>query len=359
MLKSCKIFKKCPKGTFKKGEVFWVKKVCVVLFIVALLVGIVPTVMAARNLRVAVVIAGELGDKSFYDSSNQGLLKAEADLGITGKVLQCKTDPANYMPQMIAASSNFDLVVVVGYELIDTLTQVAPQFPNVDYIYIDDVVKAGQVTSITFKQNESSFMGGVLAAMVVDSKGFPMNTGRKIVGFVGGEDYSVMRDFLTGYEQGVHYIDPDIKVLTGYVGGWDDPATAKELALDQYHQGASVIFQVAGGSGLGVIDAAKQADFWAIGVDSPQGYLAPHHILTSVIKNVGNAVYDMIKAKLDGTYKKGVVYTYGIAENGVGLSYSQEMLQNVPASMIQRLIQIRTDIITGKIKVKSYFDTNQ
>ncbi len=333
------------------------KKTMVILtLLVFAFVGIYSSAFGAAKLKVALVIAGELGDKSFYDSSYQGLLKAERDLGIYGKVLPCKTDPANYMPQMIAASTNFNMVIVVGYELIDTLKRVAPQFPKVDYVYIDDIVKAGQVTSIIFKQNESSFMAGALAAMITERKNFPMVNSKKIIGFVGGEDYSVIRDFLTGYTQGAHYIDPDVKILTGYVGGWDDPATAKEIALDQFHRGADVIFQVAGGSGLGVIDAAKQAGFWAIGVDSPQGYLAPNHILASAVKNVGNAVYDMIKDKLNGTYKRGVVYTYGIANNGVGLSWSKEMLKNVPADIIRRLIHIRTDIITGKIKVKSYFD---
>ncbi|WP_456400520.1 BMP family lipoprotein [Mesoaciditoga sp.] len=333
------------------------KKV-VALFFVALLftLGMYSTAFSASHMKVALVIAGELGDKSFYDSSYQGLMRAEKDLGIYAKVLPCKTDPANYMPQMIAASMNFNMVIVVGYELIDTLKQVAPQFPKVDYVYIDDVVKSGQVTSIVFKQNESSFMAGALAAMITERKGFPMVNGEKIIGFVGGEDYSVIRDFLIGYEQGAHYVDPEVKILTGYVGGWDDPATAKEIALDQFHHGADIIFQVAGGSGLGVIDAAKQAHFWAIGVDSPQGYLAPNNILTSVVKNVGNAVYDMIKDKLSGTYKRGTIYTYGIANNGVGLSYSRVMLKNVPADVIRKLIQIRTDIITGKIKVKSYFD---
>ncbi len=332
------------------------KKFLVLLSITALLVGIAPSVLATSRLRVALVIAGELGDKSFYDSSYQGLLRAEHDLGVYGKVLPCKTDPANYMPQMIAASSNFNLVIVVGYELIDTLTQIAPEFPKVDYVYMDDVVKAGQVTSIVFKQNESSFMAGALAAMITERKKFPMINDQKVVGFIGGEDYSVIRDFLTGYTQGAHYIDPKVKVLTGFVGGWDDPATAKEIALDQFHHGADVIFQVAGGSGLGVIDAAKQSKFWAIGVDSPQGYLAPNNILTSAVKNVGNALYDMVKEKLNGTYKRSTVYTYGISNNGVGLSYSSEMLKNVPADVFRKLIQLRTDIITGKIKVKSYFD---
>ncbi len=333
------------------------KKLGVILSVVVLLlVGMYSMALGATPMRVALVIAGELGDKSFYDSSYQGLLKAERDLGVYGKVLPCKTDPANYLPQMIAASTNFNMVVVVGYELIDTLKQVAPQFPNVDYVYVDDIVKEGQVTSIIFKQNESSFMAGALAAMITERKGFPMVNSKKIIGFVGGEDYSVIRDFLIGYEQGAHYVDPNVKILTGYVGGWDDPATAKEIALDQFHHGADVIFQVAGGSGLGVIDAAKQAHFWAIGVDSPQGYLAPNNILASAVKNVGNAVFDMIKAKLNGTYKRGTIYTYGISNNGVGLSYSKVMLKNVPADVIQKLIQLRTQVITGKIKVKSYFD---
>ncbi len=322
------------------------KKALIVLLILSVFV-----VSFASALKVAVVIAGELGDKSFYDSSNAGLQRAIHDFNIVGKILPCKTDPANYMPQMVNAASNFNLVIVVGYELIDTLQQIAPEFKNTDFVYVDDIVKLPEVTSIVFKQNESSFMGGALAALMIDSKNLP-----KYVGFVGGEDYSVIRDFLIGYTQGVHYVDPNIKVLTGYVGGWDDPATAKQIALNQYSQGAHVIFQVAGGSGLGVIQAAKDNNFYAIGVDSPQGYLAPKHVIGSVVKHVDSAVYDMIQKELNNTFKRGRIYYYGIANNGVGLSYSQEMLSNVPADIIQKLISLRTDIITGKIKVKSYFD---
>jgi basic membrane protein A len=322
------------------------KKFVFVLFLV-----LVISLTFASTLKVAIVIAGELGDKSFYDSSNLGLQKAIKDFGIVGKILPCKTDPANYMPQMVNAASNFKLVIVVGYELIDTLQQIAPEFKNTDFVYIDDVVNLSEVTSIVFKQNESSFMGGALAAMFIDKNNLP-----KYVGFVGGEDYSVIRDFLIGYTQGVHYVDPKIKVISGYVGGWDDPATAKQIALNQYNQGAHIIFQVAGGSGLGVIEAAKDNNFYAIGVDSPQGYLAPKHVLTSVVKHVDTAVYDMIKDELNGTFKRGRIYYYGISNNGVGLSYSKEMLTNVPADIVQKLISLRTDIITSKIKVKSYFD---
>ncbi len=317
---------------------------------VILLIGIFVFSFAS-TFKVAVVIAGELGDKSFYDSSNAGLQNAISDFHIVGKILPCKTDPANYMPQMVNAASNFNLVIVVGYELIDTLQQIAPEFKNTDFVYIDDIVKLPEVTSIVFKQNESSFMGGALAAMMIDYKKLP-----KYVGFIGGEDYSVIRDFLTGYTQGVHYVDPSIKILTGYVGGWDDPATAKQIALNQYGQGAHIIFQVAGGSGLGVIEAAKDKNFYAIGVDSPQGYLAPHNVIGSVVKHVDTAVYDMIKRELNGTFERGVIYYYGIDNNGVGLSYSSEMLSNVPANIIQKLISLRTEIITGKIKAKSYFD---
>ncbi len=320
------------------------------LLLILVLVGVI-TFSFASTLKVAVVIAGELGDKSFYDSSNAGLQKAINDFHIVGKILPCKTDPANYMPQMVNAASNFKLVIVVGYELIDTLQQIAPEFKNTDFVYVDDIVKLPEVTSIVFKQNESSFMGGALAAMMIDEKKLP-----KFVGFVGGEDYSVIRDFLTGYTQGAHYIDPSIKVLTGYVGGWDDPTTAKQIALNQYNQGAHVIFQVAGGSGLGVIQAAKDNNFYAIGVDSPQGYLAPKNVIGSVVKHVDTAVYDMIKRELNGTFDRGKIYYYGISNNGVGLSYSKEMLSNVPANIVQKLISLRTDIITGKLKVKSYFD---
>ncbi len=308
--------------------------------------------ISKTKLKVALVVSGELGDKSFFDSSKAGLDRAVKELGVYAKVLECKYDPANYVPYLVTAAQNFDMVFVVGFELYDALKQVAPQFSNVDFVRLDEEGKIAHVTFIDFLENEGSFLAGALAAMMTVRKNDPRVNPQKIIGAVCGEDIPVIHNFLVGYEQGAKYIDPETKVLVGFVGSWSDPAKGKEMAVNQHKNGADVIFQIAGATGEGVITAAKEGGFYAIGVDSPQEWLAPDAVIASMVKRCDNAVYDMIKAKLNGTYKRGYVYKYGLKNNGVGLDW--EYMKLVPEDIKKKLKKIEKDIIDGKIKVKEY-----
>ena len=310
---------------------------------------------SAAPLRVAVVVAGGLGDKSFYDSSDAGFRKAVKELGIQGKVIECKYDAANYVPYLAAAAKNFDMVFIVGFEIVDALTQVAPQFPKTEFVQMDMSGKIAHVSFVNFKENEGSFLAGALATMMTNRSGDPRVNKKEIIGAVGGQDIPVIRNFITGYEQGARYVNPKIKVISGFVGNWDDPSKGKEMALAQHSQGADVIFQIAGGSGQGVITASKEKKFYSIGVDSPQEHLAPGSVLTSMVKRCDVAVFSLIKDKIDGKYKRGHTYVYGLKEKGVGLSlWTEEAKKTVPADVIAKIEKLEKDIVSGKIKVNSY-----
>ncbi|WP_024821650.1 MULTISPECIES: BMP family lipoprotein [Aminobacterium] len=331
------------------------KKVwCLLLAGVLLFSSLAGVAAAADTLKVALVIANKLGDASFYDSANAGLERAKKELGIIGKVVECNFDPANYVPYLATAAKNFDLVFVVGFEFMDAIEQVAPEFPNTDFAYFDVSGETAHVTYVDFKENEGSFLAGALAALMTTRENDPHVNKEAIIGAVGGEDIPVIHNFFVGYEQGAKYVNPDCKVLTGFVGSWSDPAKGKEMALNQYHNGADVIFQVAGGTGEGVIAAAKEAGFYAIGVDSPQEHLAPEVVLTSMLKRLDNAAFDLIKAKLDNNYPRGQVVSYDLKNNGVGLNWPESALKLVPQDVRDRLDEVTKEIIEGKVVVEEY-----
>ncbi len=331
------------------------KKVwCLLLAGVLFFSSLAGVAAAADTLKVALVIANKLGDASFYDSANAGLERAKKELGIIGKVVECNFDPANYVPYLATAAKNFDLVFVVGFEFMDAIEQVAPEFPNTDFAYFDVSGETAHVTYVDFKENEGSFLAGALAALMTTRENDPHVNKEAIIGAVGGEDIPVIHNFFVGYEQGAKYVNPDCKVLTGFVGSWSDPAKGKEMALNQYHNGADVIFQVAGGTGEGVIAAAKEAGFYAIGVDSPQEHLAPEVVLTSMLKRLDNAAFDLIKAKLDNNYPRGQVVSYDLKNNGVGLNWPESALKLVPQDVRDRLDEVTKEIIEGKVVVEEY-----
>lgn len=326
-----------------------------VIFCILTLMFVFTGGASAAPLRVAIVVAGGLGDKSFYDSSDAGFRRAVKELGIQGKVIECKYDAANYVPYLAAAAKNFDMVFIVGFEMIDALTQVAPQFPKTEFVQVDMGGKVAHVSFVNFKEHEGSFLAGALASMMTSRSGDPRVNKKEIIGAVGGQDIPVIRNFITGYEQGALYINPKVKILSGFVGNWDDPAKGKEMALAQYSQGADVVFQIAGGSGQGVIAASKEKKFYSIGVDSPQEHLAPGSVLTSMVKRCDVAVFTLIKDKIEGRYKRGFTYVYGLKEKGVGLSlWTEEAKKTVPADVIAKLEKIEKDIVSGKIKVNAY-----
>lgn len=339
---------------FKKSIAF----LLILMMVAALLAGCGggQTEEPAPNenaLKVGLIVAGGFGDRSFYDSALEGVTRAENELGIIKSTYECKQDASLYNDLMVEASQNNDIVVVNGFQFYDLVQEIAPQFPDVKYIYIDDALQGPEnLTSIDYLENEGAFLAGALAAMVTtytDKEG--INPEKKI-GAVGGMDIPVIRNFMVGYEQGAKYIDPEVKVLINYAGDFEDPAKGKENALDLYGKGADVVFQVAGKTGEGVFQAAKEVGAYAIGVDGDQSYIAPDVIISSMLKQVGLSIYESIQKIQEGTFEMGTVIRYGLNENGVGLTYNDNMKRHVPEEFITKLQEIEEKIRSGEIVVE-------
>lgn len=213
----------------------------------------------SEDLTVCVVVSSAFGDKSFNDSAKEGVDKLEADYGIKVKTIECQLE--NFKQGMMDAAEKSDIVVLAGWEFYE-VPEVAKEYPDTKFIWVDNpaegIEELPNLLCITYAQNEGSFLAGFVAAKT-------SKTG--VVGAVGGEDNDTINDFLTGYKQGAEYANPEIKVVTNYANTYEDPAKGKECALALNGQGADVIFQVAGNTGNGVFAAAKEAGFYAIGVD--------------------------------------------------------------------------------------------
>ncbi len=298
----------------------------------------------SEALKVSLVVAGGLGDRSFYDSSNEGLEMIKKDFGVDGKVLECKNDATLFTDQLVQASNISEVVVVVGFEFYDVIQEVAKEFPAVKYIYIDNVIEGVEnITSIDYKENEGAFLAGALAAMT-------SKTGK--IGMVGGMDIPVIRNFQVGYEAGAKEVNKDIVVETIYAGDFEDPAKGKESALALYGKGVDIIFQVAGKTGEGVFEAAKDQGKMAIGVDSDQRYINPEVIVASMIKGVNLSIYESVQKINEGTFEAGKTYEYGAKENGVRMAYgTEDMIQIVTDETKAKIEELNQKIISGEIKV--------
>ncbi|MBF8984769.1 BMP family ABC transporter substrate-binding protein [Lutibacter sp. B2] len=308
---------------------------------------------AKGELKVSLVVAGGLGDRSFYDSSNAGLEMAKEKLGIEGKVLECKNDPSLYGDQLIQASNISDVVVVVGFEFYDVIKEVAQEFPDKKYIYIDNTVEGvDNITCIDYMENEGSFLAGALAAMATNDTNIKGMNEEAKVGMVGGMDIPVVRNFQVGYEAGAKYVNPDVKVETIFAGDFEDPAKGKESALALYAKGVDIVFQVAGKTGEGVFEAAKDVNQYAIGVDTDQRFINPDAIVASMTKGIALSIYESIDRIQKGEFKSGSIYKYGINENGVDVAFgTEDMKQIVTEDMIKKVNEIKEKIKTGEITV--------
>ena len=299
---------------------------------------------------VAVVYStGGKGDKSFNDATFRGLQKAQKELGITFKEYEPKdpaTEAKNALTQF-AESGEFDVIIAVGYTMKDSLVAVAQTFPDQKFAIIDETVNGlPNVASILFKEQEGSFLVGALAGMM-DKTG--------TIGFVGANESELINRFYAGYEQGAKYVKPEIKVLPVYIGGnnaFNDQASAKAKTETLVQQGADVIYHAAGASGLGVFQAVKEKNIYGIGVDSDQDGLYPGTILTSMLKYVDNATFDIIKAAVDGKFE-AKLQTFGIKENGVGTTNFEFTKDKIGEENLKKLEQIKQDIKDGKIVVKA------
>ena len=285
-----------------------------------------------------------LGDQAFNDATWEGFTALNEEFGVQVKVVETN-EQAQYVPNLSTlAEQEEDLIVGVGFLLKDAVNEVAQIYPDVNFALIDNFVDQPNVACIQFAENEGAFLMGAIAALMTES-------GK--VGFVGGMETDVVKKFEAGYRAGVMTIDPDMEVLVSYAGAFNDPAKGKELALAQYDQGADVVFQVAGFTGTGVIDAAVERDQMVIGVDRDQNYLAPDNVISSMMKGLGAGVYDVGTMLIDGEFKGGS-YRYGVAEGGIGIAPTTS--KNVPADILEQVEALKQRIIDGEIAPPATLD---
>lgn len=305
------------------------------------------------TLKVGLVLAGGLGDRSFYDSANEGVEKAKEDLGIEYKVYECRNDPSLYSDQLVQASEYADIVAVVGHEFFDLAQEIPLEFPDVYYIYVDNEIEGiDNLITISYMENEGSFLAGALAAMLTTETSIEGIDEGKVIGMVGGLDIPVIRNFYAGYEAGAKYIDPDMDVRVIYAGDFEDPAKGKEAATALYSGGADIVFHAAGKTGEGVFEAAAELGKYAIGVDSDQRYINPDHIVASMIKKVGQSIYDTIIKIQNDDVEKGKAIFYGLDQDGVGLGFgTDDMPQFATEEMKAQIEEIKEKIVNGEIKV--------
>lgn len=302
----------------------------------------------AEGLKVGIVYStGGKGDKSFNDSAFRGLERAQKELGITFSEYEPKdpsTEALNQLRQY-AESGEYGLIIAVGFSMKDSLVAVAKEFPEQKFAIIDErVTDLPNVASLNFKEEEGSFLMGAVAAMM---------TKTNVVGFVGGVEVPLIQKFEAGFIQGAKYVKPDIKVLGVYVGGangFNDTPAGKAKAETLIQQKADVIYHAAGATGLGVFQAAKEKGIYAIGVDSNQDSIEPGIILTSMVKNVDVAVFNLIKEITAGTFK-AQVYEFGIKEGGVGTTQFEFTKDKIGAENLKKLDEIKAKIVSGEIKV--------
>lgn len=311
-----------------------------------------------KKIKVALVLAGFLGDKSFNDSSYIGAEQAIKDYGVEVKVMESKV-PAEWESNFLAmANDGYDIVIGVSTQLQDIVLKHAKSFPNVKFALIDGIANGDNIVSSIFAQNEGSFLAGAAAAMFTTNTTIPGVNADKVVGWVGGMDIPVLADFFTGYKQGVEYIDPSIKILQSFAGTFNDPLKGKELTIAQYGLGADIVMNVASGTGNGVLEAAKEQGKYAIGVDLDQDATYPGSILTSMLKRVDRATYMVIESVVQDTFKGGEVIYLDISNGGVGLT-DMSVIQGVlkdkfPKSIIDTIKQLEEKVKKGEVVIKNY-----
>lgn len=314
----------------------------------------------AGKIKVGIVFdIGGKNDRSFNAAAWEGVRRAEKDLDIVLRDVE-PGNPTSIEPAMRAfAEENFDLIIGVGFAQGPIMEKVAKDYPNIKFAIVDGVIldKDGKpllnVASLVFREHEGSYLVGMLAAM-------KSKTG--VLGFVGGMDIPLIHRFETGYEEGAKSINPNIRVIDNYVGvtdsAWNNPGKGKELALSQIERGADVLFTAAGNSGLGAFDAVEQygknadgiANKFVIGVDSNQNGVKPGFVLTSMVKHVDNAVYDVVKEIKDGKFNGGF-HVFGLDKDGVAYAVDSNNQMLITPEETKKIEAAKRKIIAGEIKV--------
>ncbi|HET8605533.1 MAG TPA: BMP family ABC transporter substrate-binding protein [Gaiellaceae bacterium] len=303
----------------------------------------------AKQLKVGLSLdLGQLNDRGFNHLSYVGLTRAERELGIEGRIHEAASSQ-DYIPNMTSfARQGFGLIIAIGFDQANAIAAVAKKFPQTHFAIVDVdwstlPGKPKNVRGLLFREQQVGYLAGYLAGLVVkDGIGYAKKV--PVVSTVGGEKQPPVDRYIAGYQAGARAAYPGIKLLNGYSQDWVAQDKCKELALNQIAAGSQVVFQVAGGCGLGALDAAKEQGVWGIGVDADQSYLGPQ-VLTSATKGVDEAVFQTIRDTVRGEFTGGN-RIYGLDKRGVGLG---KISPKVPKSIVAKVDAIKQEIVDGKI----------
>lgn len=301
-------------------------------------------VVKEEKTKVGIVLSvAGLGDKSFNDSAYRGLKKAEEELGIEFKYVEPNSPAEDEGFLREFAENDFDLVIGMGFMMMDSVEKVSKEFPDTNFAIIDSVVDTPNTMSINFSEDEGSFLMGALASMMSE-------TGT--IGFIGGMEVPLIKKFEVGYVAGAKYVNEDIKPLILYISGpnpFNDPVRGKEAGKSLISQGADVIYHAAGPTGIGMFAAAKEAGIYAIGVDSNQDAEEKGTVLTSMMKNIDTTLYNVVKDLKAGNFKSGTV-VFSVAENGVGTTEFEFTKDIIGEEKIAKLKDIEEKLRNKEIK---------
>ncbi len=319
--------------------------------------------------KVALLLPGKLGDKSIFDSAQNGMDMIKEKYGEEVKIttVEMTDDSTKFLPTLYEFSdANYDLIITGTWLIPDELSEVASQYKDISYISFDypvdyDNNDLDNVYSITYKANEGAFLGGIAATLVSESN-LEFANEESHIGFLGGIDAPGINDFLVGYIQGAQYVNEDVNVNVAYIGSFTDSAKAKEMSLSQYKAGVDISFNVAGPAGLGMVDAAYDANAYVIGVDADQALLFEEAqpekaktIVTSAMKNVDQSLVRAMDMYFEGSLPVGTTETLGLKENGVSLAENKYYDLYLTAEQKEIISEAEAKILNGEIVVDTAY----
>lgn len=307
-----------------------------------------PSGSTGDTIKVGIVLStGGLGDKNFNDMTYAGAEQAQKDFGIEFDYVETQS-ASDFLPsyRMFAESGEYDLIIGLAADQTEAITEISQDFPEQKISHIDSSTDLPNVSAVYTKWQEQTFLTGVVAGLGTLSDMEKANADN-VVGVILGQDQPTLRLGVVGFEAGVRYVNPDCEVLEAVVGDFNDPGKAKEIALSMYNRGADFIQHIAGASGMGVFNAAKESDRYAFGVGGNQNYMEPDYIVATALRDVNTIVYNEIKALVEGTWEAGV-HISGIKEGSVGFDNSQSNIE-LPEDIAKAVEDIKAMIISGDL----------
>jgi basic membrane protein A len=324
-----------------------------------LFAGILASACAApaaqeEKTTVGVFVSDSFGDRAFFDIALGGIEQIEEEFGVAVNKYEGKLDNDNFTTLLTQAASTDDLVFVLGFEAIDAMLEAAAKNPDTLYVFVDAVLGSPDVVSLGYKDHEGAFLAGALGGLLTTRTEVQFINEDKVIGYVGGVDSPVMQRALWGYEQGFKYTLPDGAVEHIFVGSWVDPAKGKEANLALIEKGSDINFAYAGLTGEGGFNAAKEgAPMWVIGGGFDQRWLAPDNTIACVMKAVDVTIYELTDMFLKGELEKGTDFNWGVAERGMYLVMSEDL---VPADIVEQIGELQEKIASGEIVVTEFRD---